>query len=91
MSKILWVLTTNTLSGVDPALLSRCRIFSVPRPSAAHVAELVRDRLHDLGEDLAAEAAEMVAREWSRRSITLRHVDAMISRVRRAMTGPRLH
>jgi len=91
MSKILWVLTTNTLSGVDPALLSRCRIFSVPRPSAAHVAELVRDRLYDIDPELAAEAAQVVAREWSRRSITLRHVDAMISRVRRAMTGPRLH
>lgn len=56
MSKLLWILTTNTLSGVDPALLSRCRIFTVPRPSAAHVAELVQDRLYDLGEELAAEA-----------------------------------
>ena len=91
MSKVMWVLTTNSVSGVDPALLSRCRVFTVPRPSAAHVAELVRDRLHDLDHDLAAQAAEMVAREWSRRSITLRHVDAMVDKIKRALTGPRLH
>lgn len=91
MSKILWVLTTNSLTGVDPALLSRCRVFTVPRPSAAHVAELVRDRLHDLDPDLAAEAAAIVSREWSRRAISLRHVDAMVHRIRRALTGPRLH
>lgn len=91
MSKVLWILTTNSLSGVDPALLSRCRVFTVPRPSASHVAEIVRDRLHDLDEDLSAEAASMVAREWERRAITLRHVDRMIEKIRRAMTGPRLH
>lgn len=91
MSKILWVLTTNTLNGVDPALLSRCRIFTVPRPSASHVAEIVRDRLFDLDPDLASEVAEMVAREWSRRAITLRHVDAMVDKIKRALTGPRLH
>lgn len=91
MSKILWILTTNSLAGVDPALLSRCRVFTVPRPSAAHVSELVRDRLYGLDEELAAEAAEMVAREWDRRAITLRHVDAMVARIRRSLTGPRLH
>jgi hypothetical protein len=91
MSKLLWILTTNSLAGVDPALLSRCRVFTVPRPSAAHVAELVRDRLYGLDDELAAEAAEMVAREWERRAITLRHVDAMVARIRRALTGPRLH
>ena len=91
MSKILWVLTTNGLTGVDPALLSRCMVFTVPRPSAAHVAELVRDRLNDLDDELAASAAEMVAREWDRRAITLRHVDAMVARIRRSLTGPRLH
>lgn len=91
MSKVLWVLTTNALTGIDPALLSRCRIFTVPRPSAEHVSELVRDRLYDLDADLADEAAEMVAREWSRRSITLRHVDAMIARIQRAANRPLLH
>lgn len=91
MSKVLWVLTTNSLTGVDPALLSRCRVFTVPRPSPEHVAELVRDRLYDLDPDLASQAAAMVAREWSRRSITLRHVDAMVERIKRALTGPRLH
>lgn len=91
MSKVLWVLTSNSINGVDPALLSRCRIFTVPRPSPEHVAKLVRDRLHDLDLDLAAEASEMVAREWSGRSITLRHVDAMVDRIKRALTGPRLH
>lgn len=91
MSKVLWVLTTNTVTGIDPALLSRCRIFTVPRPSAEHVSELVRDRLYDLDPDLADEAAEMVAREWSRRSITLRHVDAMIARIQRAANRPLLH
>lgn len=91
MSKVLWILTTNSLTGVDPALLSRCRVFTVPRPSASHISELVRDRLHDLDPYLAAEAAEMVAREWSKRKLTLRHVDAMIDRIRRALTGPRLH
>lgn len=91
MSKLIWILTTNSLTGVDPALLSRCRVFTVPRPSADHVAELVRDRLYGLDEELAAEAAEMVAREWERRAITLRHVDAMVARIRRSLTGPRLH
>lgn len=91
MSKLMWVLTTNSLTGVDPALISRCRVFTVPRPSGDHVAELVRDRLCDLDDDLAAEAAAMVAREWSRRAITLRHVDAMVSRIRRAANRPVLH
>lgn len=91
MSKVMWVLTTNSLTGVDPALLSRCRIFTVPRPSPEHVAEIVRDRLHDLDPELAAQAVEMVAREWSKRQLTLRHVDAMVDRIKRALTGPRLH
>lgn len=91
MSKVMWVLTTNSLTGVDPALVSRCRVFTVPRPAAEHVEELVRDRLYDLDEELASEAAAMVAGEWSRRAITLRHVDSMISRIRRALSGPRLH
>ena len=91
MSKVLWVLTTNSLTGVDPALSSRCRVFTVPRPSADHVAEIVRDRLYDLDPELAGEASEMVARHWSRRSITLRHVDAMVDRIRRAANRPMLH
>lgn len=91
MSKILWVLTSNTIQGIDPALLSRCMVFTVPRPDPQHVATITRDALGDLDPDLADQAAEMVAREWSRRSITLRQVDAMIDRIRRALTGPRLH
>jgi hypothetical protein len=91
MSKVLWVLTSNSLHGVDPALLSRCRVFTVPRPAPQHVAAITREALGDLDPDLADQAADMVAREWSRRSITLRQVDAMIDRIRRALTGPRLH
>lgn len=91
MSNMMWILTTNSLTGVDPALLSRCMVFTVPRPDPDHVAQIVRERLGALDPDLAAEAAAMVAREWSRRAITLRQVDAMVDRIGRALTGPRLH
>ena len=91
MSQLLWVLTSNSLHDVDPALLSRLRVFHVPRPSADHVRAIVLNRLGDLDQDLAEQAGEMIAKAWSKKTMTLRQVDAMCERVRRAATGPLLH
>lgn len=91
MSRVLWVLTANSLDGIDEALLSRVRVFRAPRPSAVHVMEIARHRLGDLDPDLAEHAAEVIVAAWRRRSMTLRQVDAMCERVRRAATGPLLH
>lgn len=91
MSQLLWVLTSNSLQEVDSALLSRVRVFHVPRPSADHVRAIVLNRLGDLDPDLVDQAGEMIARAWSKKGMTLRQVDAMCERVRRAATGPMLH
>jgi hypothetical protein len=91
LSCVTWVLTSNSTDTVDPALLSRVRTVDVPKPTAAQVAQIVRRKLGDLDEDLAGHAAEMIAEAWARRSMTLRQVDAMCTRVRRSLTGPRLH
>jgi len=91
MSRVLWVLTSNGLDGVDEALLSRVRVFRVPRPSAEHVRSIVLNKLRELDPDLAEQSANMIASAWSKRSLTLRQVDAMCERVRRAANGPMLH
>lgn len=91
LSRVTWVLTSNRLDTIDPALLSRVRTVHVPKPTAAHVASIVQRKLADLDEEIADQAAEMIAEAWSMKSLTLRQVDAMCSRVRRSLTGPRLH
>lgn len=91
MSQLLWVLTSNSLHDVDPALRSRLRVFHVPRPSAEHVRSIVLKKLMDLDPDLAEQSADLIGAAWSRRRLTLRQVDAMCERVRRAATGPVLH
>lgn len=91
MSRVLWVLTANGLDEIDQALLSRLRVFRVPRPSPDHVRAIVLHRLGDLDPNLADQASEVIAEAWRRRSMTLRQVDAMCERVRRAATGPLLH
>lgn len=91
LSRVIWVLTANRTDTIDPALLSRVRTVNVPKPTAAHVATIVLRKLGDLDEDLAEQAAEVIATAWSKRSLTLRQVDAMCERVRRSLTGPRLH
>lgn len=91
LSRVTWILTANRVDTVDAALLSRVRLVQVPQPTAAHVAAIVRRKLDDLDEDLAGHAAEMIAEAWAAKSLTLRQVDAMCERVRRSLTGPRLH
>ncbi|PVH28236.1 AAA family ATPase [Pararhodobacter oceanensis] len=91
VSRVIWVLTSNRVDTIDPALLSRMRVVDVRKPSAGHIAEIVRRRLSDIDEDLAGHAAEVIAKVWSRRVLTLRQVDAMCERVLRSLTGPRLH
>lgn len=91
LSRVIWVLTANRVDTVDPALLSRVHVVDVPKPSAGHIAEIVRRRLSDIDEDLAGHAAEVIAKVWSTRALTLRQVDAMCERVLRSQTGPRLH
>jgi len=91
LSRVTWVLTSNSTDTIDPALLSRVRTVNVPQPTAAHVVQIVRRRLSDLDEDLADHAADLIATAWSKRSLTLRQVDAMCARVRRSLTGPQLH
>jgi len=91
LSRVTWILTANRIDTVDPALLSRVRTVQVPKPTAAHVAAIVRRKLIDLDRDLAVHAADVIAQAWSTQSLTLRQVDAMCERVQRALTGPRLH
>jgi hypothetical protein len=91
LSRVTWVLTSNRTDTVDPALLSRVRTVEVPKPTATHVAQIVRRKLIDLDEDLAGHAADVIAEAWAAKSMTLRQVDAMCERVRRSLTGPRLH
>ena len=91
LSRVTWVLTSNRLDPIDPALLSRVRTVEVAKPTATHVAQIVRRKLGDLDEDLANNVAEMIAEAWAAKSMTLRQVDAMCERVRRSLTGPRLH
>ena len=91
LSRVTWVLTSNRLDTIDPALLSRVRTVQVPKPTPAQVAAIVLRKLGDLDEEIADQSADMIAEVWAGRSITLRHVDAMCDRVRRSLTGPRLH
>jgi hypothetical protein len=91
LSRVTWILTSNRLDTIDPALLSRVRTVEVPKPSAAHVTAIVRRKLADLDEEIADRAADMIAEAWTAKSLTLRQVDAMCQRVRRSLTGPRLH
>lgn len=91
LSRVTWVLTSNRIETVDPTLLSRVRTVQVPKPTPAQVAVLVRRQLGDLDDDLATLAADRIAEAWAERVMTLRQVGAMCTRVRRALTGPRLH
>jgi hypothetical protein len=91
LSRVTWVLTSNRVDTIDAALLSRVRTVQVLKPTAAHVASIVQRKLCDLDEDLANGAADMIAKAWSSRALTLRQIDAMCERARRSLTGPRLH
>lgn len=95
LSRASWVLTANDIDKVPAHLLSRVRRVYAPMPDAEDVAEIVRKRLVDLEPDLANHAAEVVSRQWSRKSrsgsMTLRQVEALCSRVRRAAEAPQLH
>jgi ATP-dependent Lon protease len=91
LSRVTWVLTSNRVDTVDPALLSRVRTVHVPKPTPAQVAQIVRRKLADLDDEIADQAADMIAEAWTVKSFTLRQVDAMCDRVRRSLTGPQLH
>lgn len=91
LSRVIWVLTANRIDAIDPALLSRVRTVQVLKPTAIQVAQIVRRKLADLDEEIADRAADMIAEAWTAKSLTLRQVNAMCQRVRRSMTGPRLH
>lgn len=91
LSRVTWILTANRSDTIDPALLSRVRTVQVPKPTPAQVAQIVRHKLGDLDDDLVDQATDRIAEAWAGRVMTLRQVDAMCTRVRRALTGPRLH
>lgn len=95
MSRVSWVLTANDLDRVPAHLLSRVRRVYAPMPSADDVADIVRRRLGDLDPDLADHAAGLVKDKWKKKSgagsMTLRQVEALCERVRRAAEGPVLH
>ena len=91
LSRVTWVLTSNRTDTIDPALLSRVRTVQVPKPTAMQVAQVVRQKLADLDEDIAGQASDMIAKAWATKAMTLRQVDAMCERVRRSLTAPRLH
>ena len=47
-SRMIFVLTANTLDGVPPALLSRVSVFHVPRPERAQRLRIIRETNADL-------------------------------------------
>lgn len=47
-SKIIYVLTANTLNGVPESLLSRCEIFNVPRPDSAQRIRIIENLADEL-------------------------------------------
>lgn len=95
LSRASWVLTANDIDKVPAHLLSRVRRVYAPTPDAEDVAAIVRKRLVDLDPDLANHAAEVLADKWRKKSrsgsMTLRQVEALCSRVRRAAEAPQLH
>lgn len=90
-SAVTWVLTANDVNALPDTLLSRVFRVETRRPSPDQAARIATKALSDLDPELAAQAADLVRREWGRKNLTLRQLDAMIGRVRRAMDGPRLH
>lgn len=91
LSRVNWVLTANTIETIDAALLSRVRVVTVAPPTAAQVGDIVRRRLGDLDDALAEQAAALIAGAWTRQGLTLRHVEALCTRVRRSLERPQLH
>jgi hypothetical protein len=95
MSRVSWILTANDLDRIPPHLLSRVRRVYAPMPSASDVADIVRRRLDGLEPELVEQAAGLVRDKWKKKSgagsMTLRQVEALCERVRRAASGPVLH
>ena len=91
LSRVTWILTSNRIDTIDPALLSRVQTVNVPKPTAMQVAQIVQRKLDDLDDEIAGQAAGMIAEVWAAKSLTLRQVDAMCERIRRSLAGPRLH
>ena len=89
MSAVTWILTANTIAGLDEALLSRLRVFHAPRPSRDQIVDIVRRNVEDLDEDDAAMIVRVVMSRV-RGSTSLRHVRRMVDEARSIVTRPRV-
>lgn len=79
LSRVSYLLTANSLDAIPAPLRDRCRIITVPNPSAEHVPVLVRGILNDIAldrgidrrwiEPLAQDEMEVVTRTWGEGSI----------------------
>lgn len=93
LSRVSWILTANDIDRIPDTLLSRVRRVYAPMPSAEDVGAIVRRRLEGLDPELVEHAAGLVVDKWKKKrgQMTLRQVEALCERVRRAAEGPRLH
>lgn len=81
LRRVSWIMTSNGLDGVPPALISRCKLFRIDQLSRDHLrhAALVMSRGR-LDPDVAEIAAASVWRAAGSRRMDLRHVSRAIDR-----------
>lgn len=94
MSWISWVLTANRISGVSPALLSRCHILDFPPLETAHLchfakAEGKRRKLSQASIEAMLEA--ILAHKPAREPMSLRTVQRLAERAAILETRPMMH
>jgi hypothetical protein len=96
LTRVSWVMTTNSIDQMPAAFLDRCKIIRLETPSLAHLAaagtQLLRDRLpedqRDIGCDLLQDALRSLDARQAR--VSLRCIERMVETVVEGLTGPRL-
>lgn len=94
LSRVSWILTANEIDRITDTLLSRVRRVYAPMPGPEDVGAIVRRRLEGLDPELVDHAAGLVSDKWKGKvggAMTLRQVETLCERIRRAAEGPRLH
>lgn len=98
LSRLSWVMTTNTIEGIPTPLLDRCRVVSIPDPTPAHLREaasaMVADRVEDrdLRAWLTAEIEQVIAlRRRAGRRTSLRQIGRIVDRIEGVAAMPWLN
>ena len=95
LSRISWVLTSNSLKRVNPAVLSRCQVIELPDVTATELEVFARRRgaAMDLSQDSIEAVAEVLrdAPRITRRRFSLRDAIRMLERAEALETRPLLH